>query len=140
MRAYVIGTAVAAMAALGMVSAAAAPRSAVAPTIALAPSAPAAGAPAAGPALGQSVAFVTTYSTTSYKNPRIIVFCSQNGVMVWGNVGLVDESYKLGGDASPWLNNGGGPADCEADLVNLTWVHKMETREMLASTTFTAAS
>ena len=138
MRAYFVGAAVAAMAAVGMGSAVAAPPAPVVPSIALASID---GVQAtATPSLGQSIAFATTYSRSSYKNPRIVAACYQAGVMVWANLGTVDETYKLGGDASPWLNNGGGAANCQAELVNLTWVKKMETRQTLASMTFDASA
>src|SRR6516225_2840805 len=72
------------------------------------------------PSLGESVSFVTTYPSSA-KNPVIEVNCYQNGTLVWGEVGLVGGSYKLGGDSSPWLNNGGGSATCEAELLNQVW-------------------
>jgi hypothetical protein len=48
---------------------------------------------------------------------RIVVNCYQNETtLVWGEVGPVTDSFKLGGDSSPWLDNQGGPASCYADL------------------------
>jgi hypothetical protein len=75
------------------------------------------------PRLGQWITFNTTYPGST-KNPRIIVSCYQpdfSGTLVWSQVGLVTDAYKLGGDSSPWLQNGGGPAWCEADLDSLIW-------------------
>jgi hypothetical protein len=87
------------------------------------------------PSLGEWVTFTTSYG--SAKNPRISAACYQNGAIVWSQLGLVTDSYKLGGDASPWLANGGGPASCEADLVNQVWNGKnIEQLNLLASTEF----
>jgi hypothetical protein len=71
------------------------------------------------PYLGEWVDFTT--DPGSAKNPLIVVNCYQNASLVWGQVGLVTDSFKLGGDSSPWLANGGGPASCHADLENLIW-------------------
>jgi hypothetical protein len=134
MRAYLIAAALIVSAlAFGITSAQAQP-SAVAPSIALA-SPP--GVAATQPALGQTVAFVTTYSASAYKNPVVVLNCYQNGVVVWGYVGTPTDTYKLGGDGSPWLSNGGS-ASCVADLENLTIVHRVENFQKLAETSFTA--
>src|SRR5881392_3132389 len=75
----------------------------------------------AAPYLGEWVNFTAIYPGT-VKNPRIVVNCYQNETtLVWGEVGLVTDSFKLGGDSSPWLDNKGGPASCYADLEDLTW-------------------
>lgn len=71
------------------------------------------------PHLGELVDFTTTYPKT-VKEPRIVVNCYQNGVLVWGEVGTTDWVFKLGGDASPWVDNG-GPASCTATLNDLIW-------------------
>ena len=91
------------------------------------------------PHLGEWVSFDTTYPET-YKDPRIIVNCYQGSALVWGEVGMVSDSFKLGGDSSPWLQNGGGPASCYADLENLSWHgHNMQTWEWMAGTEFDVA-
>jgi hypothetical protein len=90
------------------------------------------------PALGQAVAFATTVPNTD-KSPAIVVNCYQNGTLVWGEVGSVSASYKLGGDSSPWLTNG-GTASCDAQLVNITWHAGTESISQLASTSFAASA
>lgn len=62
-----------------------------------------------------SVAFNTTGSGT-LKNPRVWVACYQNGTLVYGEGGSPTDTFKLGGDMSQWVLNGGGAADCTADL------------------------
>ena len=92
------------------------------------------------PSIGQSVSFITTYPKT-VKNPVVEVNCYQNGTLVWGQVGSVTGSYKLGGDSSPWLNNGGGPANCEADLLSQVWNgNSQEQMTLMAYTTFAATA
>ncbi len=92
------------------------------------------------PHLGEWVNFATTYPN-SVKNPRIAVNCYQpdlSGTLVWGQVGLVTDSFKLGGDSSAWLTNG-GDAMCEADLYNLTWNgNNPQQVDVLVSIFFTA--
>jgi len=89
------------------------------------------------PHLGELVDFTTTYPKT-VKEPRIVVNCVQDGVLVWGEVGTVDWVFKLGGDSSQWVDNGGA-ASCMATLDNLIW-HGKRTQEWvwLADTTFEA--
>ena len=87
------------------------------------------------PYLGEWIDFVTTYPGT-VKNPRVIVNCYQNDALVWGEVGLVTDSFKLGGDSSPWVEIG-GPASCYADLENLIWHgHNMQEWDWLAGADF----
>jgi hypothetical protein len=85
--------------------------------------------------IGTSVTFVSSYPSTA-KDPGIRVVCTQNGAVVWSQVGTPDASYKLGGDSSPWLQNGGN-ANCVADLVNVTWSKGQQTTTVLATTGFT---
>jgi hypothetical protein len=73
------------------------------------------GAAAAQPAYQGSVAFHTT-GTGKLKNPRIWVACYQNGALVYGEGGGPSTVFKLGGDMSTWVQNGGGAATCTADL------------------------
>ena len=91
------------------------------------------------PYLGEWINFATVYPGST-KNPRIIVNCYQpdfNGAVVWSQVGMPTDAFKLGGDSSPWLQNGGGPAWCKADLENLTWNgNNMQQWLWLAGTTF----
>jgi hypothetical protein len=121
---------------VGMTAAYAAPpsNSSVQPYIGLAS---VSGGASAQPQLGSTVNFVTRYSST-YKNPRVVIQCYQGNVVVWSYVGLTTDSYKLGGDSSPWLDNGGS-ATCVADLDNLTWDHKVESFTQLANDVFTAS-
>lgn len=62
-----------------------------------------------------SVAFNTT-GTARLKNPRVGVFCYQNGVLVYAEGGSPSETFKLGADSSQWVQNGGGSANCTAEL------------------------
>ena len=50
------------------------------------------------------------------KNPRIYVRCYQNGVLVYGEAGGASDTFTLGGGWSLWVANGGGAAQCWADL------------------------
>jgi len=74
-----------------------------------------AGSAAAEPMYQGSVAFHTT-GTGKLKNPRIWVACYQNGALVYGEGGGPSTTFKLGGDMSQWVLNGGGAATCTADL------------------------
>lgn len=90
------------------------------------------------PSLGTNVSFITTYPGTT-KNPSIEVNCYQNGVLVWGTIGSVTDQYLLGGASSPWMASGGG-ANCVSTLENIVWVHKMEQKTVLATTSFAATA
>lgn len=58
--------------------------------------------------------------TEGLNNPRIWVECYQDGVRVYGEGGSPSFTWKLGGDMSDWVLNGGGPADCTARLYWIT--------------------
>ena len=73
------------------------------------------GTAAAQPTYQGSVAFHTT-GTGKLKNPRIWVACYQNGALVYGEGGGPSTVFKLGGDMSQWVLDGGGAATCTADL------------------------
>lgn len=90
------------------------------------------------PSLGTSVSFVTVVPSTA-KNPAIALNCYQGGTVVWSYVGATTSTYKLGGDSSPWLANGGS-ASCVAQLVSVTWKAGVESMTQLASTSFTASA
>jgi len=123
--------ALAAIAALGSQTAAlAGPKSSeTAPTISL---------KGGEPVLGASVSFSTTYSNVKY--PAVEVNCYQNGALVWGQVGLPTDIFKLGGDSSPWLSNGGGPASCVGELLSETWRGTTEEAMTVLATTPFAVS
>ena len=70
---------------------------------------------APSPTHRQLLAFATT-GRQRLKNPRVWVSCSQNGVLVYGAGGSPSDVFKLGGDMSQWVLNGGGPAACAARL------------------------
>ena len=72
------------------------------------------GASSAQPSYQGPVAFHTT-GTGKLKNPRVWVACYQNGALVYGEGGSPSTIFKLGGDSSQWVANGGG-ATCTADL------------------------
>ena len=73
------------------------------------------GTAATQPTYQGSVAFHTT-GTGKLKNPRIWVACYQGGVLVYGEGGGPSTVFKLGGDMSQWVLDGGGAASCTADL------------------------
>jgi|SRR4051812_16167894 hypothetical protein len=75
----------------------------------------AAGTAAPQPAFQGAVAFQTT-GTGKLKNPRVWLACYQNGSLVYGEGGGPATVFKLGGDMSQWVLNGGGTATCTADL------------------------
>ena len=93
-------------------------------------------AAAAQPSLGSSVAFSTGYPS-SVKNPRIEVLCYQDGSLVYGEAGGVNDSFRLGGGGSIWLANGGA-ASCTANLFYFGQHAGSQTYNRLASTTFDA--
>ena len=91
----------------------------------------------AAPSLGSTVSFSTGYPKT-VRNPRIEVLCSQDGRLVYGEAGGVDDSFLLGGGGSRW-KDGGGSADCTANLFYFGWKAGTQTYVRLASTSFSAA-
>ena len=91
----------------------------------------------AAPSLGDVVTF-TTSGASSLSNPRVVVQCFQSGVLVYGENGPVGAGFKLGGDSSPWLNGGGGSADCTARLADYKFAGKWSVT-YYASTSFAAA-
>jgi hypothetical protein len=80
------------------------------------------------------------------KNPRIWLSCYQNDVMVYGEGGGPTTNFKLGGDSSRWVENGGGPASCTVELYEILGANGKEWnghgaqsgRVSLATTTFEA--
>lgn len=64
----------------------------------------------------QSKVAFTTSGTARLKNPRVWVACYQSGVRVYAEGGSPSSAFKLGGDMSQWVLNGGGDATCTADL------------------------
>lgn len=62
-----------------------------------------------------TVTFATT-GTEDLKNPLIYVTAFQDAVLVYGELGAASVPFKLGGGSSVWVQNGGGPADCHAEL------------------------
>ena len=62
-----------------------------------------------------TVAF-SSGGTGGLKNPRIYVRCYQNGSLVYGEAGGASDTFTLGGGWSIWVANGGGAAQCYADL------------------------
>jgi hypothetical protein len=89
--------------------------------------------------LGGVVGFNTTVvGLTGSENPGVSVQCSQNGQVVYMEFDSVGTEFKLGGDSSQWLTNG-GPANCEADLYAYGWKGGQETIRLLAQVFFNAA-
>jgi hypothetical protein len=73
------------------------------------------GVAASQPRYQGSVAFETT-GDRALKNPRVWVACYQNDVLVYGEGGSPGATLKLGGDMSQWVLDGGGDANCTAEL------------------------
>jgi len=88
------------------------------------------------PSLGSTISFDTAYPKT-VKNPRIEVLCYQGGSLVYGEAGGVNDSFLLGGGWSLWLEGGGG-ADCTANLFYFGYHAGQQTYDWLASTSFAA--
>lgn len=68
-------------------------------------------------ALGDQISFDTT-GTDGIQYPWIYVTAYQDGTLVYGERRNqpIDEPFKLGAGSSDWVNHGGGPADCRAEL------------------------
>jgi hypothetical protein len=96
----------------------------------------AAGETALVPTIGTVVTFTTSYPKT-VKNPRIEVLCYQADGLVYGEAGGVTQAFLLGGGWSRWLEVGGGPADCVANLYYFGSHAGRQTYNVLASTAFT---
>jgi hypothetical protein len=90
------------------------------------------------PALSDAVAFGATYPKNT-KNPWVSLMCYQDGTLVYGAGGKVDQTFVLGGASSDWVRVGGG-ADCTAELGDLYWKGGYEYYTYLAQTAFTAAA
>jgi hypothetical protein len=96
----------------------------------------------ANPHFGGTVSFTVSYPAMK-EMPLIRVLCFQSGQMVyqysqWSN-GAEPwvPSFALWSD--PWARNGGGPADCAADLYYFSYQGQTQTGVIyLAHTEFTA--
>jgi hypothetical protein len=110
----------------------------VAPSISLNTASGTAGAAATQPALGTWVTFNTTIPS-NVRIPRVEVLCYQNGSLVYGEAGAPTDAFLLGGGGSIWLYEGGGAANCVANLYYFGQVNGVSTAIYLATTTFDAA-
>jgi hypothetical protein len=97
----------------------------------------------ADPHFGGTVTFTVTYPDMRY-TPLVRVLCFQNGEIVYQYAQWSDgaspwvPSFTLWD--SIWAANGGGPANCVADLYYYTWKGQIETGIVyLAHTEFVAA-
>ena len=75
----------------------------------------------ADPHYGGDVYFVSTVTGKypGYLEPRIVLRCWQDGILVHAWVDFPEARFWLGGTAngtSRWNDNGGGPADCTAGI------------------------
>lgn len=86
---------------------------------------------------GDAITFTTVVPKGTH-NAWISVTCYQAGVLVYGEGGTADHTFVLGGASSQWVGNGGGPADCTADLGDLYWRGGHEYYTFLATTSFAA--
>jgi len=94
------------------------------------------------PHFGGTVSFTLAYPSMN-ETPMVRVICSQNGEMVYQYAQWSDGSspwipmFVLW--SATWAANGGGPADCIADLYYYTWQGQTQTGIVyLAHTEFTA--
>lgn len=88
-------------------------------------------------ALGDTVTFTVTDVPKNVKRPRIEVLCYQDGALVYGEAGSDTDTFLLGGGGSIW-KDGGGPADCVANLFYFDDRGPVQTYVRLASTSFHA--
>jgi hypothetical protein len=77
--------------------------------------------------------------------PEMSVSCSQNGQSVYLDVQMMSGSSPYTPTftlwSQTWANNGGGAADCTAQLYYYTWQGKKETGVVyMATTNFTASA
>ena len=110
----------------------------VAPSISLNTVSGTAGAAATQPALGTWLTFNTTIPS-NVRIPRVEVLCYQNGALVYGEAGGPTDAFQLGGGGSIWLYEGGGAANCVANLYYFGQVNGQSTAIYLATTSFAAA-
>jgi hypothetical protein len=93
----------------------------------------------ADPSFGGSVSLTATYGSMK-QVPEISVDCTSNGQIVYFDVQMGS------GTASPWVQQfnlwsqtwqaaGGGPANCVSQLFYYTWQGRVETGEVLLSST-----
>jgi len=92
------------------------------------------------PSFGGTVSFAITYPAMKWI-PEVSVSCSQNGQEVYLGVETPSGSSSWTPEftlwSQPWANNGGGPAECVANLYYYTWQGKAETGVVyLARTSF----
>lgn len=90
--------------------------------------------------VGDPVKF-TTEIDGHVKNPRIRVLAYQNDALVYGEAGGIDHTFQLGGNpdgGSIWTQNGGGPADCIAELYYFDKEQGRQVAVYLAQTGFHA--
>ena len=95
------------------------------------------------PHFGGAVSFTVAYPSMN-ETPMVRVICSQNGEMVYQYAQWSDGSSPWVSTfwlwSATWAANGGGPADCFADLYYNTWQGQSVTGTVyLAHTEFTAA-
>jgi len=91
--------------------------------------------------VGDLVTFHTTADVHGNPNLRVRVLAYQNGELVYGEAGDPDHEFQLGGNpdrGSIWVQNGGGPADCHADLFYFTKKANVPDTVYLAACSFPA--
>jgi len=89
---------------------------------------------------GEAVSFTVTYPSMN-EDPRVRVLCFQNGEMVYqysqGTEGVESWVPAFILWSATWAANGGGAADCVADLYYFTWQGHTQTSVVyLAHTAF----
>jgi hypothetical protein len=99
----------------------------------------------ATPAFQTGITFTTTDVPSQYdcvgngRCARIEVLCSQVGTLVYGEAGGLGDTFLLGGGGSRWIDRGGGPADCIANLFRFDNNGPTQMYVLLASTSFPAS-
>ena len=93
----------------------------------------------ANPRFGGTVSFNVSNPATKWI-PEISLTCSQNNQTVYLNVHVQNSTIpwtQFSLWSQTWANNGGGPANCTAQLYYYTWKGKTETGVVyLAQTSF----
>ena len=91
----------------------------------------------AAPSLGSTVRFDTTVEPIAgWEYPMVDLWCFQNDQVVFTWLDRPDATYTLGGYSSIWTLNGGGMADCRANLVAIGWKGGQQSARVLASMWF----
>lgn len=93
------------------------------------------------PTFGSQVTFTTDGIPKNVKNPRIevLAYDTTTGELLYGEAGAITDFFTLGGGSSKWVDRGGGPAHCVANLFYFDNHGPTQNYVQLATTSFDAA-